>query len=94
MEGLLAIIFAILTMAISCQVVSTLWLWFVVPIFGLVALTPMQVFGLSTIIWCFTVNYKSMDRNKLTYKDLCERFLFVLLKYGMVIGIGYWVHCT
>jgi peptidoglycan biosynthesis protein MviN/MurJ (putative lipid II flippase) len=74
---------------------SVLWGWFVVPIFGLPALTIAQAIGFSMVVSFLTYQYDD-SKKKEDDRSLTERIIYLLLmailRLVIVLAVGAVVH--
>jgi hypothetical protein len=76
---------------VSSFTFSYLWLWFVVPIFGLPTLTLVQSAGIVASVSYVTAQKPANDTRDNSVVIL-EGFLHSVLKAGMYLFIGYILH--
>ena len=72
---------------LNAYVVSTLWGWFVVPIFGLKALTVVQAWGLALIPSWFM--YKTKSQEKVDKSNYVSVFANPLIAAGCWLLMGW-----
>lgn len=68
---------------------TKLWLWFLVPLFGLPEISLAQAYGLMLIV-SFFKGIPKTDKNKSKEDKIAEGIL-ALIGPAMVLGIGYFV---
>jgi len=85
--GPLIVAFFVLISAYYAWVLTYLWAWFVVPLFGLPVLTLAQAFGLSLVIHYF---HPTTDFRELTSKESKQLCLHYFAKPAVVLLFG-WV---
>lgn len=69
-------------------VIAKLWLWLIVPTFGLRALSVWQAIGLSVIVGVLTM--KAPDKDDDSVLETTLRYtLYTLMSYGMALLLGY-----
>ena len=74
---------------------STIWNWFMPPIFGLVSLTFWQAIGVAMVFELFTgiKTSETKDQSKKTYAEVfIESLLKVTLAPAMTVFFAYIVH--
>lgn len=73
---------------------STLWAWFVVPIFALPGITLMQAYALTLVVASFQ-GLKKPDDNKDARNNLNSNFAWIIfappVACGTLVGIGWCV---
>ncbi|MGC3984817.1 MAG: hypothetical protein QM777_08865 [Pseudorhodoferax sp.] len=89
--GLAAIIFAIVWAGFwSGLAVSVLWGWFVVPLFGLPALSIAQAYGIALLVGLLTHQESKADKDEDGFAMvLGEAFLRAPFTAGLVLLISY-----
>lgn len=83
----LFILLMFLAATLSGLVISKLWLWFVVPTFGLVPITIVQSIGLSLLVGIFK-GVKSSGKDD-SFKEIVEKSLTGMITILMLFGIGW-----
>ena len=68
-------------------VVSTLWGWFIVPVFHAPVLSIMQAVGLSLVAGVFTTSLRDFEDK--SEKSVWEQFLIVTLANLFFLATGY-----
>jgi len=86
MIAILAIALVVVTVALEGWVLSVLWAWFMVPTFGLAALTIPQALGLSIIASCLTSHPNSRDSSG---ESAVETFLRSILRPLIALACGF-----
>lgn len=75
---------------VSAFVVSHLWLWFVVPIFGVSVLSFPQAFGLSLLVNYWTFQHFSQHiRDTRTWKEKIPETLGLLSRPWFILLVGW-----
>lgn len=89
----LAFLFAIIYLYsafVSAVVGSYLWLWFVVPVFGVSALTFPQAFGLSLLLNYWTYHHMSQRiSDKRTLKEKLPETIGLVIRPWLILAIGW-----
>ena len=95
MHVILAVIFAVIftvtifggMVLLNGFVFQTLWAWFIVPIFGLAALTVLQAVGVGLVVSFLThqsdVQYKDLE------EDSTKRLVVLVLRPLMILGVAW-----
>jgi uncharacterized membrane protein len=71
-------------------VLCWLWLWFIVPVFGLPHLSIVQAIGFSLVVNFLTASLSEMKEED--KKPVSERAINGLIFNFIALGIGYIVH--
>ena len=83
-----ALLLAPLLIVLRGWVLSKLWLWLIVPTFGLRVLSVWQAIGLSVIVGVLTM--KASDPDDDTVLETTIRLtIYAVLSYGMALSVGY-----
>lgn len=69
-------------------VLSTLWRWLIVPVFGLRPLTVLQAIGVSIVVGMFTAQVPPKD-DEGALESLFRHTLFWLVGYAISLTVGY-----
>ncbi len=85
------ILFVLLAPLIVVQgyVISTLWGWFVCPLFCSVSLTPVQAMGLATTYYAFQ---STPITHKCDEDKAGRHFAKSLFREALVLAVGYVIH--
>lgn len=84
----IALLLAPLLVALRGWVLAKLWLWLIVPTFGLRALSVWQAIGLSVIVGVLTM--KAPDADDDTVLETTIRFtIYSVMSYGMALLLGW-----
>lgn len=86
--GFATVALAVASMVLNAFVVQYLWLWFVVPLFGLSALSLIQAMGLGIVV-AFMTKQPEVHYENLT-KDSESNAVVAFLRPLMYLGIA-WV---
>ena len=92
--GALVLIPLVITISsiINGYVFSTLWGWFIIPIFGLTALSIPQAIGISMIVSFLTYQFQPSNKQNTKeddQKDMITRILHLVLYPITVLAVGY-----
>lgn len=68
---------------------SHLWLWFVVPTFGLAPLTMPQAFGISLLISFWTYHFKAGHKDEREFKEKAAEIIGICLMPWITLLIGF-----
>ena len=94
LAGIVIIPIAIYGYVINGWVLSLLWLWFIVPVFHVVALTIPQSIGITMIVGFLTkqmTNDKGEEDKRTTSKKIID-FLVIIISPFLTLGIGWIVY--
>lgn len=91
MHVFLAVIFVVTVFGgmvlLNGFVFQTLWAWFIVPTFGLAALTVLQAVGVGLVVSFLThqsdVQYKDLE------EDSTKRLVLLVLRPLMILGVAW-----
>ena len=76
--------------ALNGWVLSVLWRWFVMPTFGVAAISIPAAIGLSMVIHYIT--YQPVHDPRDTREKLIEALVFLFFKPAIALSFGYVVH--
>lgn len=87
--ALLIILLIPLAFIFSGYTISVLWLWFVVPSFGLAALSIPQAMGISLIVSYLTHQLPKKDEKEDSKNELWRAIGFSLVRPFLALAIGW-----
>lgn len=78
---------------VSAFVVTHLWLWFIVPVFGFAPLTFPQAFGLSLLLnYCTYHHFSQHVRDERTWKEKLPETIGLLTRPWWVLLVAFLCH--
>ena len=88
--GLLALVALVVVGSLmNGWALSTLWGWFIVPLFGVPSLTIAQAIGVAITVSTFkTTSIKSPDKDEDSFTLFAKSFLLVITTPLMSVGLG------
>lgn len=86
----MGVVIALFSVVALCYAwaISYLWLWFMVPPFGLPTLSVLQIWGIMLVLSLFRPKINLEDNNK-TEKDWANAIIALLLSPLLSLGLGY-----
>jgi hypothetical protein len=70
-------------------VLSTLWGWFMVPIFGLPALGIVAAMGVMTVVSYMTASIRYAKDDRDTSEQVIEAIVYAIVRPSMALLVGY-----
>ena len=86
------IVVIVLSVIMNGWAISTLWAWFVVPIFALPTLGIAQAIGLSCLVGLFRQSSTNSDKAKDTTDALATALGQALVTPVITVGLGWVIH--
>lgn len=90
------LIVLVVGVAMNGWALSTIWNWFIPPIFGLAYLTTMKAIGVSMVLNLFTgvnkISSESKKEKQTTLEKFIESVLTAILVPLAYVGIGYVIY--